>query len=82
MNRDIVEGSWKQFKGNVQERWSLLIGDHLGAISGRRAQMAGERQRAYGLVCSRSLRGDHGVRRPAQQVPSTLKAGGVPPPMA
>jgi len=56
MNRDIVAGSWKQFKGKLQVLWGMLIGDHLGVITGRRTQVVGERQWAYGLLRSRTLR--------------------------
>ena len=59
MNRDIVEGNWKQFKGRAQARWSVLIGDHLGVITGRRTQVAGARQSAYGVIRSKTLRGRH-----------------------
>ncbi len=57
MNRDLVQGSLKQFKGKVRVRWSTLIGDHFGVISGKRTQSAGERQSAYGLLRSKALRG-------------------------
>jgi len=49
MNRDIVQGNWKQFKGKVRVRWGRLIGDYLGVITGRRTQSVGERQRAFGV---------------------------------
>ena len=55
MNRDIVEGSWKQIKGKVHVRWSMLIGDPLGAVSGRHTQYDGERQSAYGAIHSKPL---------------------------
>ena len=29
MNWDRVEGSWKQFKGNVKEQWGKLTDDQL-----------------------------------------------------
>ncbi len=57
MNRDLVAGSWNQFKGKVQVRWCLLIGDHLGVITGKRIQLAGERQSSYGALRSKTLRG-------------------------
>ena len=57
MNRDLVEGNWNQFKGRLWVRWSRLIGDHLGVISGNRTQSAGERQSAYGVLRSNTLRG-------------------------
>lgn len=82
MNRDIVAGNWKQLKGTLQVQWSMLIGDHLGVITGRRTQMAGERQRAYGVVCSRTLRDTTEPDYPARTVASGRKVDGVPLPMA
>jgi uncharacterized protein YjbJ (UPF0337 family) len=58
MNRDLVEGNWNQCKGKLRVFWSRLIGDHLGVISGKRTQSAGERQSAYGAFRSHTLRGD------------------------
>ncbi len=66
MNRDLVEGNWNQFKGMVQVRWGMLIGDHLGVITGRRTQLFGDRQRAYGVIRSKTLRGNMRVRSPAR----------------
>jgi len=57
MNRDLVEGNWNQFKGKMRIRWCRLIGDHLGVISGKRMLSVGERQSAYGVLRSNSLRG-------------------------
>ncbi len=65
MNRDIVEGNWKQFKGKVHELWGMLIGDHLDVVSGRRSQLAGEQQRAYGAIRSKTLRGAMRARHAA-----------------
>jgi uncharacterized protein YjbJ (UPF0337 family) len=50
MNWDIVEGSWKQFKGRVKEKWGKLTDDNLGAIAGKRDQLAGRIQESYGLT--------------------------------
>lgn len=68
MNRDIVAGNWKQFKGRAQARWSALIGDPLGVITGRRTQVAGARQRAYGAVRSKTLSGAMRTRYPARPI--------------
>ncbi len=57
MNRDLVQGNLKQFKGKVRVHWSTLIGDHLGVISGKRTQSTGERQSAYGVLRAKALRG-------------------------
>lgn len=49
MNWDRVEGNWKQFKGNVKERWGKLTDDELDVIAGRREQLAGRIQESYGV---------------------------------
>ena len=50
MNWDIIEGNWKQFKGLVKVKWSRLTDDHLDAIAGKRDQLAGKVQEAYGIT--------------------------------
>lgn len=44
MNRDRVAGSWKQFSGNVQEQWCLLVGDEPGVSAAKHTQLAGRMQ--------------------------------------
>jgi uncharacterized protein YjbJ (UPF0337 family) len=48
MNRDWLEGNWKQFKGRVRERWGRLTDDDLDVIAGRRDQLVGRIQELYG----------------------------------
>lgn len=50
MNWDIVEGNWKQFKGKVKTRWGKLTDDQLDVIAGKRTQLAGKIQEAYGIT--------------------------------
>ena len=50
MNWDIVEGSWRQFKGTVRARWGKLTDDHLDVIAGKRDQLSGKIQEAYGIT--------------------------------
>ena len=49
MNWDRVEGNWKQFKGNVKERWGRITDDELEAIAGKRDQLLGKIQATYGI---------------------------------
>ena len=49
MNWDIVEGNWKQFKGKVRSRWGKLTDDQLELIAGKRIELAGKIQEAYGV---------------------------------
>lgn len=50
MNWDIVEGNWKQFKGNVKTQWGKLTDDHLDVIAGKRDALAGRIQEVYGVT--------------------------------
>lgn len=50
MNWNIVEGNWKQFKGKVKAQWGNLTDDHLDKIAGKRTELAGKLQEAYGIT--------------------------------
>lgn len=49
MNKDTIEGNWKELKGRVKEQWGKLTDDRLDEIAGRRDQLAAEIQQAYGV---------------------------------
>ncbi len=48
MNWDRIEGNWKQLRGSVRERWGKLTDDQIDVIAGKREQLAGKLQEAYG----------------------------------
>jgi uncharacterized protein YjbJ (UPF0337 family) len=48
MNWDQIEGRWQKFRGKVKEQWGKLTDDDLDVIAGRRDQLAGKLQTAYG----------------------------------
>ena len=50
MNWDIVEGSWKQFKGKVKSRWGRLTDDRHDVVAGKRDESAGKIQEAHGVA--------------------------------
>ena len=50
MNRDIVEGSWKQFKGRLMAWWGERDDNQLRVTAGRRIVMAGRIQEDYGFT--------------------------------
>jgi uncharacterized protein YjbJ (UPF0337 family) len=50
MNWDRVEGNWKQFKGQVQQKWGKLTDDDLDVIEGKRTELAGRLQQRYGYA--------------------------------
>lgn len=50
MNKDILEGNWKELKGNVQKQWGKLTNDHLDQINGSRENLSGAIQKSYGIA--------------------------------
>lgn len=62
MNRDYIAGSWMQLKGNLKLRLGRFFNAQFYAMEGRREQLAGEIQAAYG-----NMRGDSPLRFAAWQ---------------
>lgn len=54
MNWDIIEGKWKQFKGDVRTKWGKLTDDDLDAIGGRKDKLVGRIQERYGFERDRA----------------------------
>jgi len=50
MNRDRIEGNWKQLKGKVREQWGKLTDDEIDPIAGKREQLVGRIQETYGIA--------------------------------
>ncbi len=49
MNKDIMEGNWKELKGRIREQWGKLTDDQLDQVEGRWEQLAGVVQKQYGI---------------------------------
>ncbi|TNE34392.1 MAG: CsbD family protein [Alphaproteobacteria bacterium] len=50
MNTDILEGKWKQFKGEIQNQWGKLTDDDLARIDGHREKFLGSLEENYGMA--------------------------------
>ena len=50
MNWDQIEGNWKQLKGTAKSKWGKLTDDQLDVIAGKREQLIGRIQEAYGIT--------------------------------
>lgn len=50
MNWDQVAGNWKQAKGKMREKWGKLTDSDLDIINGKREQLVGSIQKAYGIT--------------------------------
>lgn len=48
MNKEILEGNWKQAKGRIRETWGKLSSDEVERINGNYDQLIGEVQEKYG----------------------------------
>ncbi len=48
MNRNEIEGNWKQLKGRAKEKWGELTDDDLDYVEGRRDRLVGKLQERYG----------------------------------
>jgi uncharacterized protein YjbJ (UPF0337 family) len=49
MNWDQIEGRWKEFKGKAKQQWGKLTDDDLDVVEGKRDELVGKVQHAYGV---------------------------------
>ena len=50
MNKDVMQGKWKQLRGKVKETWGKLTDDDLDRIKGNSEQLVGLLQERYGYA--------------------------------
>ena len=48
MNKDVLQGMWKQIRGEVKKQWGNLTNDDLDKIDGQREKFVGVLQERYG----------------------------------
>jgi uncharacterized protein YjbJ (UPF0337 family) len=56
MNWDIIEGKWKQMRGQAKQKWGKLTDDDLDQIGGKRDQLIGKLQERFGYERDRAER--------------------------
>ena len=49
MNRDRIEGQWKQMKGRARKNWGEWTGDERAVQAGERERLSGRMQKTYGI---------------------------------
>ncbi|VWX63853.1 putative stress response protein [Burkholderiales bacterium 8X] len=49
MNKDTIEGNWKQLKGKLKEQWGKLTDDDFDVVAGKRDQLLGRIQERHGI---------------------------------
>lgn len=50
MNQDILQGKWKQLRGQVKQWWGNLTDDDLDKINGSMDKLVGSIQERYGYA--------------------------------
>jgi uncharacterized protein YjbJ (UPF0337 family) len=48
LNKDILQGQWRQFRGNIKERWGDLTDDEMTQAEGNWDKLVGFIQQRYG----------------------------------
>ncbi len=54
MNKDIIEGKWKEMRGQIKEWWGKLTDDDLDQADGNAEQLVGLIQQKYGYTRQRA----------------------------
>jgi len=54
VNKETLQGQWKQFQGKIKEKWGKLTDDELTQINGRREMLVGKLQEKYGMAKERA----------------------------
>lgn len=50
MNKDLFEGKWHEFKGELKAKWGKLTDDDLAHINGKKEALLGKLQSTYGYA--------------------------------
>lgn len=50
MEKDVIQGNWKQLSGKLKERWGKLTDDDLIRAQGNQEYLLGKLQEHYGLA--------------------------------
>ena len=70
MNKDILEGKWKQMRGNAKTWWGKLTDDDLDRAAGKYDVLAGLLQEKYGYTRERA---DEEIDKHLKEFEASLK---------
>jgi uncharacterized protein YjbJ (UPF0337 family) len=64
MNRNVIEGAWRQLKGAATSRWATLTNDDGLRLRAERERLVGRFQSRYGILRDEAqLRANHWLDR-------------------
>lgn len=69
MNVEQLEGKWKQYKGQVRQKWGHLTDDDMQVIAGKRDVLIGRVQERYGLAKEKATAEVDGFLKTLHDVP-------------
>lgn len=50
MNKDTIQGEWKQLSGKIKQKWGELTDDDLKQAEGNHEHLLGKLQEKYGMT--------------------------------
>ena len=56
MDWNIIEGKWKELKGQAREEWGKLTDDELEEVGGKKDRLVGKLQQKYGYAADEADR--------------------------
>lgn len=56
MNKDRIQGNWKQLSGKIKAQWGDLTNDDLQQADGNREYLVGKLQERYGIARDEATR--------------------------
>jgi uncharacterized protein YjbJ (UPF0337 family) len=77
MNKDIVEGKWKQIRGEAKAWWGKLTDDDLDRAAGKFDVLAGLLQEKYGYTRERAA---DEIDKRVTEYESSLNRDAIPTP--
>jgi uncharacterized protein YjbJ (UPF0337 family) len=48
MDKDIIQGNWKELKGKIRQQWGKLTDDDVATMQGSYEELSGKLQKTYG----------------------------------
>lgn len=54
MEKDIIQGKWKEVKGKLRQKWGQLTEDEISQMKGSYEELAGKLQKKYGYEKDRA----------------------------
>ena len=67
MNQDIIQGRWKQLKGNLKSKWGKITDGDLDRMDGNREYLVGLLQERYGWQKDHAEREIHAFEKTLDQ---------------